>query len=112
MSDEKCISSAEAREMISRARDRQLRRYKDEDFDFNSQLPQNKIDKYISLSESQQKYLRDYYESNDISARGYFRILRLIRTIADIEDREEILDTDIVEATFYRNESEAGRNMV
>ena len=112
MSDEKCISSAEAREMISRARDRQLRRYKDEDFDFNSQLPQNLIDKYISLSESQQKYLRDYYESNDISARGYFRILRLIRTIADIEDREEICDTDIVEATFYRNESEAGRNMI
>ena len=41
-----------------------------------------------------------------MSARSYYRMLRLIRTIADIEDREEIKASDVDEAVFFRNESE------
>ena len=47
-----------------------------------------------------------------MSARGYFRLLKLIRTIADINDREEIKLTDIEEAVFFRNESQTKGDFV
>ena len=42
-----------------------------------------------------------------MSARGYFRLLKLIRTIADINDRDEIKLSDIEEAVFFRNETQS-----
>ena len=48
--------------------------------------------------------LREFYDTAGISARGYFKILRLARTIADISDRDEIREEDVREALFYRNE--------
>ena len=49
--------------------------------------------------------MREVYENTGISARGYFKLLKLIRTIADINDREDIREEDIREALFYRNET-------
>lgn len=102
---ERGISSAEAREIIQNARERQRIRYKNEDFLFNSELPQGKISTYIKLSKSEEDLLRDFFENSDVSARGYYRIMKLVRTIADVEDREEIRTSDIEEAIFYRNET-------
>ena len=53
-----------------------------------------------------EEVLRNSFESTSMSARGYFRVLRLIRTIADLNDREEIELSDAEEALFFRNESE------
>ena len=47
------------------------------------------------------------FEQQDMSARGYFRLLKLIRTIADINDRDEIKLSDIEEAVFFRNETQS-----
>ena len=102
---ERGISSAEAREIIQNARERQRIRYKNEDFSFNSELPQGKISTYIKISKSEEDLLRDFFENSDVSARGYYRIMKLVRTIADVEDREEIRPSDIEEAIFYRNET-------
>ena len=99
------ISSEEAREIISEARRRQEIRYRNEDFSFNAELPQSLIDKYINFSESENDLLRDLFENTDMSARGYFRMLRLIRTIADVEGCERPERRHIEEALFFRNEN-------
>ena len=99
------ISSEEAREIISDARKRQEIRYRNEDFSFNAELPQSLIDKYINFSESENDLLRDLFENTDMSARGYFRMLRLIRTIADVEGCERPERRHIEEALFFRNEN-------
>lgn len=98
-------STDEMRELVSIAQERQASRYRYEDWNFNSELGQKSIGRYIRFSESCQTLLREFYDTTGISARGYFKILRLIRTIADIDDRDDIREEDIREALFYRNES-------
>ena len=98
-------STDEMRELVSIAQERQTSRYRYEDWNFNSELGQKSIGRYIRFSESCQTLLREFYDTTGISARGYFKILRLIRTIADIDDRDDIREEDIREALFYRNES-------
>ena len=103
---EKGMSSREARDIICAARKRQDIRYRKESFRYNSEIPQNKISEYVKLDKHMQEQVKDIYESTGMSARSYYRMLRLVRTIADIEDREEILPRDIEEAAFFRNESD------
>ncbi len=100
------LSSADAKQMIEVARERQESRYKNESFRFNSEIPQGRIEDYIKLGNEETELMRRVYESSEISARGYYKVLRLARTIADIDDREEINVRDIEEATFFRNESD------
>ncbi|MCR5542748.1 MAG: YifB family Mg chelatase-like AAA ATPase [Eubacterium sp.] len=104
-STKKGMSSEDARAVIKVARRRQEIRYKNESFSFNSELPQGYIDRYLSLGEDENLLLRKLFESNDFSARGYYKLLKLARTIADISDRENIECCDLEEAAFYRNES-------
>ena len=99
------ISTEEAREIICDARKRQEYRYRNESFSFNSELPQGLIDKYIDFSESETELLRELFENTDISARGYFRMLRLIRTVADVDGCEKPERKHIEEALFFRNEA-------
>ena len=97
-------STGEMRELVSIAQARQAVRYRNENWNFNSELGQKSINKYIKLDNSCQVMLREFYDTAGISARGYFKILRLARTIADISDRDEIREEDVREALFYRNE--------
>ena len=103
-SKEKSTPSSVLREKVEMARERQSHRYRRESWSFNSELPQSGIEKYIDLSLSCDRLLKMAYDSTDISARGYFRLLRLIRTIADLNDREKITEDDIREALFFRND--------
>lgn len=91
------------RDRIMAARERQERRYAGEGFHFNSELPQGKIEQYIRIGQGERKLLRQGYETGELSARGYFKVMRLARTIADVEDHEEITEGNIREASFYRN---------
>ena len=105
-SDEKGMSSDEAREKIMIARERQEARYINEDFTFHSEIPQGKIGDFIHLGTKEENLLQRTYEDSNMSARGYYRILRLARTVADINDREDISTDDIEHALYYRNETE------
>ncbi len=107
-SEARGMSSSEARVMIDIARKRQEKRFEGESFKFNSEIPQGRIDEFIDLGEEEKARLRSIYESTDISARGYFKLLRLARTVADINDRDEINCSDIEEAMFFRNEDGPG----
>ena len=104
---EEGMSTESARQLILSARERQKYRYRNEKFNYNSEVPQSMINEYIKLSDKEQRILKEVFEQQDMSARGYFRLLKLIRTIADINDRDEIKLSDIEEAVFFRNETQS-----
>ena len=99
-------NSGQYRRRICAARERQLHRYRDESFHFNSELPQKKLGEYIRLDDGNLKRLQTVYEQGELSARGYFKVLRLARTIADLADKEEIGEEELTEALFFRNVAE------
>lgn len=101
--NESGVSSREAREIIGGARHRQELRYKNETFLFNSEVPQGKLREFINLGDSEEMMMREIFEKYEMSARGYFKLIRLARTIADVNDRENITEADIEEAAFFRN---------
>ncbi len=80
----------------------QVERFKSEDFQFNSQIPQSKVDKYIKIK-SGKELLKRSFDNKELSARSYFRVLRLSRTIADMNGNEEVTEADIQEALFFKN---------
>ena len=53
-----------------------------------------------------EELLKKEFDTSNLSARGYFRIKRLARTVADLNDRDEIQEDDVYEAMFYRNISD------
>ena len=97
------LSSGEMRNMILAARERQIYRYRDINIKYNSELQQKYISEYIHISEAGERLLKNEFESSNLSARGYFRIKKLARTVADLNDREDITEEDVYEAMFYRN---------
>ena len=105
------VNSAEIREAVAAARERQSFRYRNEDFKVNAGLTQNKIEQYISLTRGEKKLLEEAFLTGEISARGYFRILRLARTAADLAGAEEIREEDIREALFFRNAAETRKEV-
>lgn len=101
--NQKQETSETIRGRVSDARKIQYKRYKDEGISFNSQLDGNLLKKFIRLSDDEHKILEDVFVKQKLSARGTYRILRLARTIADMEHSKEIKKAHLLEAIFYRN---------
>lgn len=59
-------------------------------------------EEYCPLGEEGQKVMEQLYRTLQLSARVYHRILKTARTIADLEDREEITGEHLLEAACYR----------
>ena len=90
------------RARIEKVRKVQLKRYAHENIRFNSQLSGGMVDKYCALSDNCRKIMEKAYESLDLSARGYHRILKVARTIADMAGSREIGEDHLREAIGYR----------
>lgn len=90
-----------ARKAIEAAYAIQANRYKNGSKN-NSNLTASEIKKYIMLSMDVQQLLRNAMERLDLSARSYFKTLKVARTIADLEGTEHILVHHISEALQYR----------
>ena len=99
-------SSEAMREKIGVARRMQKRRYARTKIRFNSELSAQQLKRYCVLGEAEEKCARDLYESMDLSARGYHRLLRVARTIADLEEQEQIRTEHLLEAALYRRADE------
>ncbi len=96
-------SSKTIRERVMKAIERQRIRYKDEGILFNSQLNGSLIKKFIILGEKEQYMLENYFKTMELSARGVHRILKLARTIADLDGSEIVNERHLTESIFYRN---------
>lgn len=95
--------SAKIRERVEKAREIQRERYRDEKVKCNADLYGALVEKYCVLGEGEKSLLEMAFKSMNMSARAYTRILKVARTIADLDGREKISDTDIAEAIGYRS---------
>jgi magnesium chelatase family protein len=101
--DEKAESSASIRERVNQARERQIQRYKDEGVFYNAQLSPKQIRKYCKMDNYGKRLMEKAYTTMKLSARAYDRILKVSRTIADLEGSDNIEASHIAEAIQYRS---------
>lgn len=95
-------SSASIRERVTRAREIQRERYKDDGILFNSQLNTPLMRKYCRMEPEAEDILHTAYDRFRLSARAYTRVIKVSRTIADIEGAPSILKKHVLEAVTYR----------
>lgn len=95
-------SSEIVRKRVSRAHLIQRNRFSQDNILFNSQMDNTHIKKYCRLSGNAREFINSAAEKNNLSARSYYRILRLARTIADLDDREDITVEHLAEAVRYK----------
>ncbi len=98
-------SSKEIRSRVETARGIQLERYQGQNIHSNSQLSTRLVKKYCNLESSAKDLMAAAYDKMKLSARGYHRIIKVARTIADLEGVETIGEAHIAEALQYRNVS-------
>lgn len=94
-------TSAHIREKVDKARRFALAR--DDTVSSNSKLDTKQIQKYCRLEESAQKLIEAAFNRMGLSARGYDRILRVSRTVADLDESEIIKSRHIAEAIQLRS---------
>jgi len=94
--------SSVIKERVIKAQKIQLERYKDEGIYFNSQLSSSLIEKYCVLGERERMLLKGAFDRLNLSARAYHKILKVARTIADLDGSENITSVHIAEAIQYR----------
>ncbi len=99
-------SSGEIRRRVEQARQIQEARFEGSAYRFNGDIEVSAMERYCRLGEEQQRCMEQLYASLQLSARAYHRILRVARTIADLEGAEEIGVPHLMEASFYRPSTE------
>jgi magnesium chelatase family protein len=95
--------SSEIRKRVNKARKIQLKRFAKTKIYSNSQMNAKQIRKYCVLDQEGKDLLKNAIEKMGLSARAYNRILKVSRTIADLEESEEIKPYHISEAVMYRS---------
>lgn len=89
---------------VEKCREIQRYRYQKLDgIDTNGDLTTKQIDTFIKLDDNDKMLLNRYAEQMQLSARSYYRLLKIIRTIADMDMSEKILTIHVEEALNYKN---------
>ena len=96
-------NSEKIKNRVNRARILQRERYAKEKIYSNSSLTPKLIQKYCKLDQESKNLLEKAFEKMNLSARAYSRILKVARTIADLEGKEQIQKYHIAEAIQYRS---------
>ena len=97
-------SSSVIRERIKKVWEIQRMRYREEPFSFNARLTSQKIPEYCALEPEEEELLKRTFVRFHLSARGYHKVLKTARTIADLEGSPRIRSAHLKEAIFYRAE--------
>ena len=96
-------SSQEIRNRVYQAQKIQKERYEKESYHFNAFLPANKMNQYCILGKKERDLMKSVYTMMHLSARAYHRILKVARTIADLDSSEAIEKKHLSEAILYRS---------
>jgi len=102
-SNEKGESSEVIKERVNQAREIQLNRYKDFNIYTNGELTHSLIEKFCVIDNVGKEILKKAFNNLGLSARAYDKILKIARTIADLEKEENIKTNHIAEAIQYRS---------
>ncbi len=95
-------SSEDVKARVDKARQIQLDRYKNSKNYSNSKMNDVQLKKYCKLDKDSEETLRLAFDSFGLSARAYSRILKVARTIADLDGKENIELDHLMEAISYR----------
>lgn len=101
--EEKQETSEQIRNRVNEARKIQQLRYEQHGIYSNSELTPTLIEKYCKLDTKCKAILQNAFEKLGLSARAHARILKVARTIADLDKKQEINASHLAEAIGYRN---------
>jgi magnesium chelatase family protein len=99
-------SSASIKQRVEQARNIQQTRFGQEQIMTNSEMNIQQIKKYCQIDSQSQELLKNAVTQMHLSARSYHRLLKLARTIADLDKKENIQPNHIAEAIQYRPKQE------
>ncbi len=99
------------RQRVEEAAARQRFRYADTGISFNAELSAEDTARYCRLGSRENRFMRQLLEGRQISARAYHRILRVARTIADLDGAEEIREDHLAEACLLRGTEDRDLHM-
>jgi magnesium chelatase family protein len=100
-------SSHEVQKRVQAAKNLQLQRFKWLDLSANSEMSSKEVKNICTLDSEGEWILSQAVKSMDLSARAYYRILKLSRTIADLEWSKNITVEHILESLSYRKKEES-----
>ena len=104
LSDQKQgLSSKDMREKVIAAREIQKERYKGLSFDTNKDIPAGMLDEFCHLGKAENTMMETAYNKLGLSARAHSRILKVARSVADLEGEKEITVAHLAEAIQYRS---------
>ena len=99
-------SSEAVRERVAKAREIQRTRFQDEGILKNSEMGVRQVKKFAAPDDAAKTILRNAVDKYALSARGYHRLLKVARTIADMAGEETISQGHVLEALRYRQVQE------
>ena len=100
---EKNESSADIRARVEKVHLIQRERFKGKEYIFNSRIPASDIELYCRLGEKENAYMEKRFLEYGLTARTYHRILKVARTIADLDGETDIKIKHLTEAFLYRS---------
>ena len=95
-------SSESIRARVMEAQERQRIRFKEETISFNGEMSTPQAEKYCTLAAGEKKFVKEIFDRMNLSARAFHRILKVARTIADLDGSENITEDHLAEAVGYR----------
>lgn len=96
-------SSENIRKRIEQVMELQKERFRAEQIQFNSEMGAELVRKYCKLERKEELFFREVYQKKGFSARAYAKILKVARTIADLDNSEQIGHAHLCEAIGYRS---------
>lgn len=100
-------TSKEIKQRVEKSRQIQLERFTWTKITFNSEMSTKEINKFCQLDEESDKILKQAVSMLNLSARSYYRILKLARTIADLDSQKNIKKEHILEALSFRKKEDS-----
>lgn len=95
-------NSSEIKYRVNRAKEIQIKRFKEDKINSNSQIANRDMKKYCKLKNSSEEIMELAFKKYKFSARTHNKIIKMARTIADLDQRTDIEDNHILEAIRYR----------
>lgn len=109
-SNEKNESSFDMKKRVLEARCRQEERFKNTKYRYNAELKASDVNKYCEMDNDARRLARQIFEKMEISARAYHKVIKVARTIADLDGAEKITEAHLGEAVCYRLQDKYWKN--
>ena len=95
-------SSKVIRDRVVNTHNIQKKRFVNESYNYNSDIPSSDIEKYCALGNCEKRFMESIYDKYSLTGRTYYKLLRVARTIADMSNEDKISMIHLKESLMYR----------